>query len=464
MKMSEWSQRALVVSKDVEILKKISSAFGKETELIVVNNTQQAIDKLGELKINVLVIDANCTDPDLHYSENSTETSFLEITQFAKQTLAGITIVVLVNAMKADDGMFATKSGASLIMDRKDFSVNRMVYVIRVLRQRSFRTLLSRDFVIGQSFPVNIYHYLSIDDRFAVILPKDTPFTAEKKSKIISRHSRHLYVKEDDLEKFFSFVKNSKLDYFYSKELATVRQQYQSLIIQVFDVATDGLINYGKQIVDLGMDIVARLKAIITHFTNPLSCLVALPYPRWSGLAHGINCAIYSLVFAKVCQIENGEQIAFAALIHNFGTADVDQNILKKKESDLLPEELAEYKKHISKTVEILHQKRMVVSPIVEKIIKEHHENFDGTGFPEGLAGTHISMEVALMSLVGSFDYFNTVRVGEQTKDIFEAWAELKKYHASSTLFNKKFNPVLLDKIDKLMVAGAAAGGGGKNS
>ena len=103
----------------------------------------------------------------------------------------------------------------------------------------------------------------------------------------------------------------------------------------------------------------------------------------------------------------------------------------------------------------------MVVSPIVEKIIKEHHENFDGTGFPEGLAGTHISMEVALMSLVGSFDYFNTVRVGDKAKDIFEAWAELKNYHATSTLFNKKFNPALLDKIDKLMAAGAAAGAGG---
>lgn len=456
MKAPEWRQNVLLVSDDPEIKASVGPAFGSETEFITVLNADEAIKKIDETPVHVMIIDAKTTNPNLQYYEQYYEEKeqipFIELSQYAGQLNNGVTIILLVNKLRAKDGDFARKCGAVLIMDRKAILLNRMVYLIEVLRKRTFRTVLSRDIPPGTVFTVDLYSYLARANRYVVFLPAGEAFTEEKKEKLASSHVRHLYVFEKELSSFLSALRDSGESQTFSESLASIRNQYRQLLIQIFDLSTDGMLTFGRDLFEKGMEIVNQLEKLITRFPNAGDAMSELPYPRFSAIAHGINCAVYALVFCKHCGLENAREIAFASMIHNIGFSEIDQKLIRKKESDLSPEEFEQYKKHIFYSMELLKKKLFPFTPIIENIILSHHENYDGTGFPEGLAGNSIPLEVALVSILGSFDYFNTVRPGEKPTAAPDAWLRLREHQSESTMLNKKFNPILLTELDNFFL------------
>lgn len=453
MKAPQWRQNVLLVTDDPEIKMAIAPAFGEETNLITAQNTDEALGMLHEGLIQVVIIDAKTTNPNRNYYEQYYDEKdvipYIELSQYANQVNLGCTIILLVNKLLAREGDFTRKCGAVLTMDRKNILINRMVYLIEVLRKRTFRTILSHDVTLGATFSVDLYHHLSLSNRYLVLLPAGEPFNIDKKTKIKDSHIRHLYVQESELGSFLSRLRQTNESLLFSDNLASIRNQYRQMLIQLFDLSTDGMIHSGKDIYSKGMDIIGHLEKLIDRFPDVETCLRELPYPRWSAIAHSINCTIYTIIFAKICKLANYKEIAFAAMIHNIGFSEINQKIIRKKEADLTPIELEEYKKHVSISIEILRIKFVPFTPLIEKIILHHHENFDGTGFPDGMSGENLPMECALVSILSSFDYFNTARAGEKPITPQAAWDLLKKSHGDSTALNKKFHPKLLLKLDE---------------
>lgn len=448
MEASQWSQNVLLVTMDPEIREKISSSFGSSTSLKVVETSEAAIDHLTDFKVDAVIIDAKATIEKTFYFENKEVISFQEISQYANQLNNHLPIVILTNALLSKDGSFAAKCGATLIMDRKDISLNKLVYVLRVLRKRTFRTILTRDLKVGESYSVDLYHYLSVNRRYLPFLRAGEVFTEEKKLKVNSSETRHLYAKEDEFRKLLQELSTNQ-DFCFSEELADIQFKFRKLHIDFFNISTDGALHFGKLLQEDGYAIIERIEKLVNQYPDAHTCLKELPYPRWSALAHGINSAIYAVIFAKASGLEKVQDIAFASLIHNIGLAEIDQNTLKKKESDLSSTEMEEYKRHVGKSLELIQRKKMLISPLVEKIISQHHENYDGTGYPERLSGDEISLEASLLSILASFDYLHTVRPGEKAKNIYEVWGQVKCHHAESTLFFKKFHPKLIERLDQ---------------
>ncbi|MGZ3790487.1 MAG: HD domain-containing phosphohydrolase [Bacteriovorax sp.] len=452
MKAPEWRQNVLLVSDDPEIKSAVAPAFGDETTLIAVSDAEKAIEKLQETPVHVIIIDAKTTNPNLQYYEQyyneKDEIPYIELSQFAGQMNMGLTIILLVNKLLSREGDFARKCGAVLIMDRKNILTNRMIYMIEVLRKRTFRTILSRDIPLGAVFSVDLYHHLSLSNRYVVLLQAGAPFTEEMKEKIQNTNIRHLYVLEPDLGSFLSVLRETNQSLLFSESLASIRNQYRQLLIQIFDLSTDGMIHSGKDIYTKGLEIAAQLENLISRFPDMATCLRELPYPRWSAIAHSLNCAIYAVIFAKHCNLEPRNEIAFAAMIHNIGFSEIDQKLIRKKETELTSAELDEYKKHVNISLELLRKKLLPFTPLIETIILHHHENFDGTGFPDALSGENLPLECALVSILSSFDYFNTSRPKERPITVLEAWQRLKESHGDSTHLNKKFHPLLLGQLD----------------
>jgi response regulator RpfG family c-di-GMP phosphodiesterase len=456
MKAPEWRQNVLLVSDDPEIKLFVQAAFGKETQFMTAQNTREAIEQLDASAVQVIIIDAKTTNPSRQfyeqYYDEKDEIPFIELSQYANQLNLGLTVILLVNKLLSKESDFARKCGATLIMDRKNILTNRMIYLIGVMRKRTFRSILSHDISEGAVFSVDLYHYLSSSERYAIFLTAGAPFTAEKKDKIRVSNIRHLYVYETDLGAFFAVLRKTNDSILFSDSLASIRNQFRHLLIQLFDLSTDGMVHFGKDFYDRGLEITTELEKLISRFPDDATCLRELPYPRWSTLAHSVNCGIYAIIFSKHCHFEHTNEIAFASMIHNVGLSEINQELVRKKETELSSEEFEKYKKHVTITVELLREKLIPFTPLIEKIILHHHENYDGTGFPDGLAGENLPLECALVSILSSFDYFNTVRPGEKPTTAAQAWQLLKKHHGDSTELNKKFHPKLLAQLDEFFV------------
>lgn len=99
--------------------------------------------------------------------------------------------------------------------------------------------------------------------------------------------------------------------------------------------------------------------------------------------------------------------IEAASLLHDMGKLAVPEYILNKP-GPLTPAEFAKMKLHASVGADILSAIDFP-DPVVP-IVRHHHENWDGTGYPDGLAGTDIPIGARILSVVDCFDALTSDR------------------------------------------------------
>ena len=104
--------------------------------------------------------------------------------------------------------------------------------------------------------------------------------------------------------------------------------------------------------------------------------------------------------------------LTVSAIFHDIGLVRVKSEIMTKKEQNWTEAERQEYQKHVGYSLEILKESQAGFHPRVFRMILEHHECYDGSGFPHGLKGGEISEASAVLHLANLFDRLCT---GKQT-------------------------------------------------
>ena len=130
------------------------------------------------------------------------------------------------------------------------------------------------------------------------------------------------------------------------------------------------------------------------------------------------------------------EDLHFAALLHDVGKIGITEVILNKP-SRLTDGEYEIMKKHVEEGVKIL-----VNVPFLEeatRMVKYHHEKYDGTGYPDRLKGQEIPIGARILTITDSYDAMISERIYKKNKTVEEAISELKR--CSGT----QFDPAILD-------------------
>lgn len=138
---------------------------------------------------------------------------------------------------------------------------------------------------------------------------------------------------------------------------------------------------------------------------------------------HSERVELYAKALAKEMRLSHTkvENITVAALLHDVGKIGIDESILNKPAS-LTPEERAIIQKHPEISVHIL--KEVKLSPIVFELILHHHERYDGAGYPDGISGEELPIEVSILSVADTYDAMTSIRpyspgfTAEQTKQV----------------------------------------------
>ena len=99
--------------------------------------------------------------------------------------------------------------------------------------------------------------------------------------------------------------------------------------------------------------------------------------------------------------VETLKSLEAAALLHDVGKIGIPEHILNKP-GPLTPLEFEEMKRHVAIGAGILSTIDFPF-PVVP-IVKHHHENWDGTGYPAGVRGADIPLGARILSVVDCFD------------------------------------------------------------
>jgi putative nucleotidyltransferase with HDIG domain len=146
---------------------------------------------------------------------------------------------------------------------------------------------------------------------------------------------------------------------------------------------------------------------------------------------------------------ERQRNLEFAALLHDVGKIAIPKEIINKP-GKLDPEEWTIVKTHTVEGQKMLDRVGGFMRQ-VGSIVRSHHERWDGTGYPDGLAGEEIPIEARIISCCDTWNAMRTDRPYRKALDYETAEAELRS--AAGT----QLDPGLVEALLEVVAAEAPA-------
>ena len=126
-----------------------------------------------------------------------------------------------------------------------------------------------------------------------------------------------------------------------------------------------------------------------------------------------------------------------AALLHDVGKIYEEFAPLLRKEGRLTSEEMMTMRTHVVRSAELVETAARLRGSI-QAMIRHHHENFDGSGYPDGLAGERIPLGARIIMIADTIDAMTTDRPYRRAMSLARALEELEKYAG------RQFDPALV--------------------
>jgi putative nucleotidyltransferase with HDIG domain len=144
--------------------------------------------------------------------------------------------------------------------------------------------------------------------------------------------------------------------------------------------------------------------------------------------------------------------LEFGALLHDVGKVAIPKEIINKP-GKLDPHEWRVIKTHTVEGQRMLDQVGGFMSD-VGRIVRSHHERWDGGGYPDGLAAEAIPIESRIISACDTWNAMTTTRSYRKAMPEAAAEAEMRRCAGD------QFDPLVVDALLAVVTAARAAGGG----
>jgi putative two-component system response regulator len=140
------------------------------------------------------------------------------------------------------------------------------------------------------------------------------------------------------------------------------------------------------------------------------------------------------------------EMMFVAAPLHDVGKLGVPAEILQKRDKLSVPD-WERIKRHPKIGAEIIGEHDDPIVKLARQIALTHHENWDGSGYPDGLKGDAIPWPGRVMAVVDSFEAMTATQYYREPKSMDDAVFEIEK------LSGKRYDPKIVEAFKKALPA-----------
>ena len=178
---------------------------------------------------------------------------------------------------------------------------------------------------------------------------------------------------------------------------------------------------------------------------NSLKTLITVINSRDSyTYRHTERVVLLCKIMAEHLELPENDKrrLCYAAYLHDLGKINISKKILIS-EKKLTPSEWQELKHHPDEGADIL-SKVDGLNDIVP-IVRQHHERYDGKGYPANLKGEEINYLARILTLADSFDAMTSRRPYQAAKTYTQAFEEIEK--CSGTQFDPQLSKVFIEAI-----------------
>ena len=222
------------------------------------------------------------------------------------------------------------------------------------------------------------------------------------------------------------------------------RQQVRDLASEAFDriqakkqFELDGK---QKQLVRMVVGEVMQKRTVVLH--------LAQMHRHYNDLlAHSVNvsmlAAMCGSISGKVTR-DDLEILTEGAILHDIGKTFVPPAVLAKAEDALTPEEKEMLASHAMLGFAFLRRSETLPLPAAH-IALQHHERFNGTGYPRRVQGANIHLYSRIVGIADAFDNLLVDRPGQPGLKNHEAYERIQA--GSGTLFDPEIAKAFLSRV-----------------
>ena len=140
---------------------------------------------------------------------------------------------------------------------------------------------------------------------------------------------------------------------------------------------------------------------------------------------HSERVAEYALLLARAMKLDRQQQqrIHIGAHLHDIGKIGIPDSVLDKP-GKLTPAEFLLIQRHPAIGDKIISQVEIFQQFVT--VVRSHHERFDGSGYPDGLAGAAIPLEARIVAVADSLDAMVSTRPYRRAYDLAAAVREIE--------------------------------------
>ncbi|MBI4405722.1 MAG: HD domain-containing protein [Deltaproteobacteria bacterium] len=190
--------------------------------------------------------------------------------------------------------------------------------------------------------------------------------------------------------------------------------------------------------------LVEEMVSFVSTDVEAITSLMRLSVHDYYTYNHCVDVAVYSIALAKKILGEDKKLLLLAGLgglLHDIGKRKLNWDLINKS-SPLTQLEWEEIKRHPLYGKESLEKIEAI--PVDAKLaVVEHHENFDGTGYPYGLKEEQISRLSRIVTIADVFDALTTDRSYHKAVGPQEALGTMYSMQPG------KFDPMIFQSFNK---------------
>lgn len=263
--------------------------------------------------------------------------------------------------------------------------------------------------------------------RFVLFCRGGEIFGNDRREELISKNINKLFIPTRELKAYFKYQENNLKNVLSDKKKTS--QEKSHVVYHVAKYLAQDLLSDPRSGVNIGRvtNWVDNAVSYILHDHNAFSSLLKVTAHDYYTYTHSVNLSVLGLLFGKHLALNphSLNSLGIGMLLHDVGKIEVPLEILNKP-GRLTKEEYEIAMKHTEKGIKILENEKNITEESLIIVI-QHHENYNGTGYPNRIGGSDIHLFGRISRIIDVYDAITTNRPYRIAKKPFVALVEMKE-------------------------------------
>lgn len=318
---------------------------------------------------------------------------------------------------------------------------------------RAYRPVMLVDVEPGTELDFDVSVYLAANNKYVKISASGEAIDSGLAERVKKKNMNNVFVPAEQMQAFYGYSAK-RLRALGSSESMSVTERKEKMSSAVRDLIS-GLFTEQAAGFEAGTAMLKDCGEIVKTYvlqgadSEWYLKVQQILGSREGSYSHSGNVSTLAALFSMGLGIGKPEHLALAGLLHDIGVAELPGELQFMEYSDMTPEQKRLYEKHPEGSVNLIKSRKIIVPEIVVKAILQHHELFNGSGYPTGLYGDRICKEAQILALADQFDELTKLQVGRPVLSPAQA-VKILRDSQNADPSKVRFQPELLKQLLQL--------------